>query len=273
MKKQIDNFLLGTLWILAVILGATFWFNTRFAFNLFDGEHWRYLGGLQAANTPITYGFYISMIVAVVVMLGGLYLIVRPKFRKIKLAPPAPPKEQDAQHSTLNTGHSPARPPRLMSANTPPPSPPPALLPTPIPVVEQNFDEVNKIFTDAGYLVKTPPTVAGLKPALFAIGPGEVLWIGVIGDKVVRLVAAVEKLRTIFMDTLEDVPIEIHPFIVDAKKPVHQADVHIQEFDTIENLREFITNNPAPDMNSDEQENFTAYSEYIDTVSGYLNKL
>lgn len=279
MRKQLDNFLLGALWFFANVLGASFWFNARFGFDLFSGDHWRYFGTVQASNTPIAPGFYISLIVSVAIFLVGLYLIVRPRFRKIKLITQTP-ETLNIKHETppppaTATTATTSRPPRLMSANTPPP-PPPALAPVaPVSpaVVPQNFDQLEKIFTDAGYVTKSPQKISGLKPALFAIGPGEILWIGAAADDGEKLVAAVEKMRAVFADTLEDIPIDIHAFTIGAKVPQPQYGMHIQEFDDVQDLREFINKNPAEKIPDQDRENFDAYSEYIDTVIGYLGKL
>ncbi len=85
MKNRIDKILLGILWLLAVLLGTSFWFNARLGFNIFSDAHWDYLAYLQASQTPITSTFYISLILAVVIAITGLYLLVRPRFRRIRL--------------------------------------------------------------------------------------------------------------------------------------------------------------------------------------------
>ena len=97
MKKRIDNILLGLLWLVAVTLVASFWFNTIFGFNIFSIHHWEYLAYLQAAKSPINYTFYVSMIVIVFIALFGFYAILRPKLRKMKLTQIYKKKKKDTK--------------------------------------------------------------------------------------------------------------------------------------------------------------------------------
>lgn len=114
MKIRIDNILLCILWLLAITLGTSFWFNTVFGFNIFSTNHWQYLAYLQAAHTPIKTGFYISMVVIVFIAIFGLYLVVRPRRRKIRLPitrishdtekkRPNPPSTQPAADTDAST--------------------------------------------------------------------------------------------------------------------------------------------------------------------------
>lgn len=85
MKDKIENILLGLLWLLVATLGTTFWFNTKFGFDIFSGTHWKYLATHQATHQNINAAFYPSMVLSVFITLFVLYLLVRPRFRKIKL--------------------------------------------------------------------------------------------------------------------------------------------------------------------------------------------
>lgn len=85
MRIRFDNILLGTLWILAMTLGASFWFNTIYGFDIFSASHWQYLSYMQAGRTPVRVGFYISMVIITFTTIFGMYLVVRPRTRKIKL--------------------------------------------------------------------------------------------------------------------------------------------------------------------------------------------
>lgn len=85
MRNRIDYILLGVLWLLAATLATSFWFNTAFGFNIFSAQHWQYLGYMQASNQTVRPMFYISMIVAVFATIGGMYLLLRPRMRRIKL--------------------------------------------------------------------------------------------------------------------------------------------------------------------------------------------
>ena len=104
MKNKIENILLGLLWLLIATLGTTFWFNTKFGFNIFSGAHWKYLGTHQATHQHINSAFYPSMVVAVFVTLFVLYLLLRPRFRKIKLPIFSKTKTQsEPEQKTVNT--------------------------------------------------------------------------------------------------------------------------------------------------------------------------
>ncbi|MBO4672103.1 MAG: hypothetical protein J5608_00425 [Alphaproteobacteria bacterium] len=83
LHERINFLLIGTLWCLAVVLVLDFWLNTMYHFNLFSSRHWHVVAELQAANKPVFTGFYVSLTVAVLVALGGLFVLLRPKFRKI----------------------------------------------------------------------------------------------------------------------------------------------------------------------------------------------
>ena len=78
MNKQIEHLLLSVLACISVLLGLTFWLNTQFGFNLFSSQHWHELASIQASNAPIAKSFYISMFVAVFILVFCLYIINRP---------------------------------------------------------------------------------------------------------------------------------------------------------------------------------------------------
>lgn len=320
MRKQIDHFLLGLLWLLASTLGASFWFNTKFGFNIFSIPHWQYLGQLQASKASIQPSFYISMVLIVVVMITGLYLIVRPRFRKIyfksngpavmdsKPAPtvaaaPAPalqtaPVVETPSAPVVPTGPAIARPPRLnlpthngygAAAQTPAGNYPqpnvqtPSFAPAPAPVVApvaqpqpeslpSNFEDIEQIFKSAGYLIKKAPRIGGIRPALFAIGSDETLWIGGVGMEPSRMANAVDKLDTIFTETLEDIKITINSFIINPKIDNPADMVGIEQFDSVNALRDYMDSHKNRELPPSEAEDFDAYSEYIDTVADYFNK-
>lgn len=85
MRIRFDNILLGILWMLAMTLGASFWFNTVYGFDIFSASHWQYLSYMQAGRTPVRIGFYISMVIIIFATIFGMYLVMRPRTRKIKL--------------------------------------------------------------------------------------------------------------------------------------------------------------------------------------------
>ena len=107
MTKNFDRFLLGILWLLAVMLAACFWFNTMFAFNLFSAAHWRYLAGLQASQITVSGWFYISLVITIGLALVGTNMLMRPRLRKIRFIrvtnPTTPPATTGAEKQTTAT--------------------------------------------------------------------------------------------------------------------------------------------------------------------------
>ncbi|MBN1325109.1 MAG: hypothetical protein JW974_02735 [Alphaproteobacteria bacterium] len=295
MNKRIDRFLLGLLWLLATTLGASFWFNTKFGFNIFFADHWRYLGQLQVSNAAISPVFYTSMIIIVFLMIFGLYLIVRPRFRKINLQTENKPTVIPDVISNKPVEIGPisplTRPPRLSipivnNHNTPQQSsnhkipintPLPASLAfeTSIPSSKRDkySEEIEDIFKNNGYLIKKSPKIGNFQPTLFAIGANEILWIGGVDVEAKKLIEAVEKLNSIFIETLEDITINIKPFIISQITEESYILEKIEKFDSINALREFIDNHKNREIIDSEKEDFDAYSEYIDTVADYFNKL
>jgi hypothetical protein len=285
MRKQIDHFLLGLLWLLASGLGASFWFNTKFGFNIFYIPHWRYLGRLQASKTAIDPAFYVSMAIIAFLALGGLYLIARPRFRKVNFVPkrpdadksdpaPRPHANSDAPTDTPAIGASvaPMRPPRLIQsiASAPRPAPTAPISAPPPAAIEApgDFAEIREVFEQAGFVIKKPPQIGGLRPALMAIGSDETLWIGAVGTPPSRLAAAAEKMNGIFTETLEDIKITIRTFVIGPGDPADGVEI----FDSIDALRDYMNDHGNRPLGENETEDFEAYSEYVDTVSDYFNK-
>ncbi|MDR2412629.1 MAG: hypothetical protein LBD50_00255 [Rickettsiales bacterium] len=283
MNKKIDNFLLGLLWLLATALGASFWFNTKYGFNIFFLAHWEYLGQLQASRIAIEPFFYISMILSAFIMIGGLYVIIRPRFRKIKIpeysAPVAASQPAPGNHISAQI----QRPPRLNLPKitvTPQVSGNPARAPLGASGTEsdsvssETFKEIEEIFESAGFLIKKPPKFGNMKAALFAIGADEVLWIGGVGMEPSKMADMVQKFESLFKETLDELSITINVFILN---PASGDDVDsssgIEKFDSIENLREYVDEHKNRTLAENEEEDFKAYSEYMDTVLDYFSKL
>ena len=80
LHERLNFLLLGTLWILAIVLILNFWLNTAYRFNMFSGAHWAFISNIQAQNMPISNGFYIAFIIAITMAILGLYLLFRPNF-------------------------------------------------------------------------------------------------------------------------------------------------------------------------------------------------
>ena len=222
MRDKLDNFLLAVLWLLASTLGVCFWFNIRFGFNIFSSAHWHHLAYMQASQNPVTPAFYISMVISVIVVIFGLYLLIRPRFRKFKLpvreankptqhtqAQPVAPSPTPAQTPMVEPTPAPrnepvlARPPRLNIAITP------QLHNTPAPQQPAQtpslVSQMREIFETAGYTVKNNPRIGTVNTELFAIGTNETLWIGATGISTTALQNAIDTVNQIFSDTLDDI--------------------------------------------------------------------
>ncbi len=301
MNKQIERILLGLLWLLAATLGTTFWLNTNFGFNIFSAQHWEYLSYLQAAQQPVRPMFYISLAMAILITITGMYFLMRafsytnnasakPRRQwrlwrhKKQTTPTAPvaksapaPTAGDASTIDIIQPEAPApitaapaapRPPRL---NITIPASAPRTAPVATTPSARDIDEIRKIFEQANYSIKPSPQFDNFKPALMAIGTNESVWMGGIGIAPERLQGAINKLSEIFMDTLEDIEIDINGFIV--QPTTAPENDKILSFDSIDALREYISTHPNPPVSADEEGNYAAYSEYIDTVITFIGKI
>lgn len=330
MTNKINNILLCLLWTIAITLGACFWFNTMFGFNLLLGAHWHHLAYMQAAQNPVKTSFYISLVCFVVILIYGLYVLMRPnlnnkkprqKVAKTKQEVPTAPKPHPVQtpapepkpepvpvpapvtnetpaaehnipysNPTQNTATPESeanltRPPRLNLPIAPPPPPAPTTTnqPPDIPMATAapqqsatqpaDWMRLGEIFTDTGYTVKTAPNINGLQTSLFAIGSNETVWIGAIGIKTNILDAAINVVRQVFTDTLEDIEITVHGFIISAPDAANPTVPSILTFDSPNNLREYMNEHRNPPLPSDDNGNFDAFSSYISTVIDYIEKL
>ena len=303
MKRRIDNMLLGLLWLLAMTLGACFWFNTMFGFNILSSAHWQYLAYIQATQTPVKPLFYISFVIVVFIMVVGLYLIMQPHIRKIRLPIMRISRKRDVVTQQQNTTPQIQQPqfpvaptvtaPTAPVTNGPSPDMRPARLNTisfatqapqmsipngaqpdaPVAVASTNTD-IQQVFIGAGYTVKNPARIGGIKTPLLAIGTNETLWLGANGASVSDLNAAINKITSVFIDTLEDITINVTGFVLDARDDATSEYPNILVFHSIDELRQYVATRPntAP-VTPDDTENFNAYSEYIDTVINYIGKI
>jgi hypothetical protein len=305
MRNKLDNLLLGLLWILVSLLGLCFWFNIQFGFNLLSSSHWQHLSYMQATRTPITPLFYISLVIGVLFILVGLYMVIRPKFRKIKLPTPQPDTQTQTQTQTQTTETPPppatdeeefslSRPKRLTGTGLDPipeptttPVAPAAPLTAPVAppqtVAHQTvtptsrpqqatYPEINEIFESAGYTVKQAPRVKGTQTALLAIGSGETIWLGAVGIKTTTMHDIVESLQEVFYNTLEDVEITVHSFVINPQDMSAPAP-DVLTFATTDELRQYMQDHTNPPTDPDMVENFNAFSEYISTVVDYLGRM
>lgn len=308
MRIRLDNILLCILWLLAVTLGTAFWFNTIFGFDIFSATHWQYVSSLQAAQTPIKAGFYVSMAVSIFITIFGLYLIVRPRKRHIRLpilkisnqttTQPSQQKEQknstppvqNTDASTLDTPPAEMRPTQIPTAPTPPPSARPPRLNIPVsshqynsnkmatPQPRQqnnnyNVDQMAEIFTASGYTIKPNVRVNGITTSLIAIGTNETMWVGCVGVKTTDVRAILEKFEQIFSDTLDETYIGINGFVISAPDAATSEFQDILMFNTIDELRKYMQQNPNPPLPADDDGMFDAYSQYIDAVITHMVKV
>lgn len=164
----------------------------------------------------------------------------------------------------------------LPTTNTAAPQTSPAPYASPAPTTPgktQEWPELREIFESTGYTVKPNIFINGVQTALIAIGADENLWIGAVGVTTTSLKSVVEKFERIFEETLEEIIINISGFVISAPDAASPGAPEILTFDTPGALREYMNNNRNPELDSDEQENFDAYSNYISTVLEYLGKL
>lgn len=294
MRNKFEHFLLSFLLGIAVLLGLSFWLNVIYGFNLFSKEHWNELARLQAEQIPVSTGFYVSIIVAVFIFVFGillLYIIPTIKRTREKVSnsflstAPMVPRHKAEEKNDDNTIFEPQMPKLNMS------QPPKLNLPSNMAEIMQQRNENNQskvkepvtdydailtqIFKDKDFMVKPNPVISGFSPNLFAIAPNEIVWIGAVDTDINKLQSAINRLDGIFTDTLEDIKININAFLIDTKN-TYQSNDSIFVFKTLEELKTFVTELPPAwpkDMSNADQENFDAYSEYIDTIIQYVKNM
>lgn len=293
MRNKFEHILLSILLGIAVLLGLTFWLNIIYGFNLFSKEHWNELAVLQAEQIPISTGFYISIGIAVFIFIFGLLLLYIPVIRRthkkeaiknqidytVSASTVQEQKKEEKkilEPSRVNLNLS--QPPRLN-------------LPSNMTrVLEQRHETFQQrqessptrydsilaqIFSDKGFVVKPNPVIARFSPNLFAIAPNEIVWIGAVDTDVEKLQSAINRLENIFTETLEDIKINVNAFVIDTKNTQTATD-SIFVFKSIDELKTFVSELPPAmpkDMSSADQDNFDAYSEYIDTIIQYVRNL
>ena len=296
MKNKFENLLLSLLLGLSVLLGLSFWLNTVFGFNLFFREHWIELSKLQAEHVPISSGFYISIGIAIFIFVFGLCFIYVPAIRRIskKETPLKSVTNKESEQPVTPIPEPSPEPKNETKINVIPMARPPRLnLPSnmakvlqqrtqqtsePVQPKQQNTSgnpynpTLAQIFTDSGYIVKKNPTISGFTPNLFAIAPNEIIWIGAVDSDINKLQSAINRLQSIFQETLEDIPININAFMLDTTRTQTSSD-SIFIFNSLDELKKFVSELPpvwSKEMTDAEQENFDSYSEYIDTIIQYV---
>lgn len=288
MKKYLGQILATTLLGTSILLGLSFWLNVRFSFNMLNTTHWNELSKLQAAHTPINKLFYISLGVAIFLFILGAHLIFRPRFRNIFKSDKTTNTYQPIHMAQTNAEKEQIPLPQSTIFLRQPPK---LNLPKNLvaiamkkhalqqsqqkPDVKQSttYDsELSEIFNDAGYVVKPNLTITGFTTNLFAIGTNEKVWFGAVDCDIEKFTTAVNRLKSIFIETLDDVPINISAFILDTNH-VYESSNEALIFHSMNELKEFISKNPNPDIIDSERENFDAYSDYVDTIIQYAKNV
>ena len=293
MKNKFEQILLSVLWGMSVLLGLTFWLNTKFGFNVFLIQHWQDLSILQAKQTPISNGFYLSFCVAIFVFLVGIYIILgtHKTTKTIKTV------TTTTTITTKETLPAQEQVPEQIPYQAPVPDirmsrPPKLNLPSNMAQIaanhhatkqsQQNIPSVDNtkmydseladIFTNNAYLVKPDVVISGFKTNLFAIGNNEVVWVGAVNCDLNQFKQKIEKLKNTFKETLEDIPITVYSFVLDImhKYDSNQSESNLFIFHSIDELKQFISQAQGADIQESDQENFDAYSEYIDTIIKYI---
>ena len=289
--EKINCLLLGTLWTLAIVLVLDFWLNTAYNFNMFSHAHWQYVANLQANNRPIVTGFYIAIAAAISLTIFGIFMLWRPRFRKIIFSQPAnntseqttsqpivnnTPQPQPTQTITLQPTIQ--RPPFLHIQVPKAPAHPitqPIKKETPVTKptntnVAQYKQESREIFEKANYKVLTPKTIKNIPLSLIALGNQETLWIGAANISHNQMADIILAFQNIFQETLENIAIDINAFIINPTDDV-QLDA-ILDFKNTDDLAAAISslpNEPESDIDK-ESGNMDAFAGYIETVLTYL---
>ena len=131
---------------------------------------------------------------------------------------------------------------------------------------------MSDIFSSNGYTVKTNPTISGFVTNLFAIGHEEILWIGGVDCDMNMLKKAITKLNSVFSDTLPDIQINIFGFLLDTANR-YSPDEDILVFHSTDEIQQYVSQNPDKNSDSEDTENFDAYSDYIDTIIQYIKNI
>lgn len=284
LREHINYILLSILWVLAIILGGMFWLNITFKFDILSKRHWLYLSELQASGQHINNWFYITIIIIGFIMLGGLYMILRPhKFKFLNHNSQPIQKQIIRVPEQTNIQKINSNIPVITKTNRPP-----------RPIIHQsmikNFNYgmaqnasnmaraqdsqqkiniVSNILKSAGYEFKGIHRINNIQQCIVAIGYNETLWIGAIGATPQDMSIVIEKLNDVFDDTLDDIDIDINSFIISTSDTIEDNN-GINIFKTTDEFSEFMNSHKNEIPESNETDDMEAYSSYITTVLGYI---
>lgn len=293
LHERINCILLGTLWCLAIVLALDFWLNTVYNFNIFSNTHWTYVANAQATNQQIATGFYIAITIAITSGILGLYMLFRPRFRKIIIKKPEPeknitapiptiPETQPTQQNTTEKTPTIQRPPHLhiqinsqnnlpnrqtKTHNTTTTTQQKTQTPEP-----RYTHEIRDIFEKNGYTVLSQTNIANTQLSVIALGTDETLWLGTCDISHEQMTDVMLALQSTFQETLEDIDIDINAFIIN---PIDNNKVDaILDIETLDDLATIIDETPnIPESDADiESDSMNAFRGYIETVITYLGK-
>ena len=299
MIRKFDNFLIGLLWLLSVTLATTFWMNINYGFNVLSTAHWAYLSELQASRTQVKFDFYISLIVALAVGIVGLYILIRPRFRKIPTLhaplsmPPTQSPEQQATTPIISSGVpqpapqpvTPARPmpPAAMMSRqiTPPPTatatriftPPTPKVAPPALEIQNNNSEIKNIFESLGYAIKPTKKIGKVVNPVVTLGYDSTVWIVSSDVSVDDMRDAIQTIISIFDDTLGDTAndLTVRGCIINTSEQSDNTDL-ITTFHDLDEFRKFMNDIPNTKPDDFDSDLFDAISTYISTVTNYIGK-
>lgn len=288
MRKNFDKILLGTLWLLVVLLATTFWMNITFGFNLFSGAHWAYLSELQAKKATIQPRFYMSLIGGILIALIGLYLLLRPKSTHStpEPAPETPAATPSHESTVFNSrpmsplGNRPRttyqQPTNIPTApiSTPIASQPQTQFTQPKPNSNPFAKEIQSILESGGYQIKPCNKISDILSPVVTLGYNHTLYIVTSCVKTDDLETAITTLSTLFLDTLGDTAndITIRGIIINPKDNTNTNSETVTIFTNMAAFRQFVSDNPNTQPEDYDQELFEAMDTYITTVTGYIGK-
>ncbi len=294
MKRNFDKILLGLLWLMTVALATTFWMNIKYGFDIFSAAHWEYLSGLQARQAHVKPEFYISLVCAISVAVVGLYLLVRPRFRKIQIQPqnapqqiPTTPTPTSNVSGQSDMGMVRPRSPISGSAQKikkAPISQPQQQLPTPTQRIEapqpknipQNnlAKEITSVFESNGYLIKPCTRIGKLNEPILALGYNQTLWVGASDTSVEIMQQSIQTLLTVFEDTLGDTAndLTVHGCIINPSDTENTDPDLISTFSSTAEFSQYMNQNKNVKPDDFDKDLFDAISTYISTVANYIGK-
>jgi hypothetical protein len=204
-KRRLDLALFAALWLLAMALFASFWFDIKFNFNIFSLKHWAYLAKLQTGTEVIKPEFYFFLTVFSLLAVTGTYVILHHRHRKIiAMMRENEQAKIDAERVAAasvssNQNNWLQKPQRIitsaqMTQNVYPAATEggvlkPTIASTTVSAVPTKPKESEKsdtekqletILVNANFKPKKLPKIGGRHPSVFAIGADEVLLIGLV---------------------------------------------------------------------------------------------